>query len=450
MIKRMILCTAAIAFCAAVCAQKSRYASIKGVVLTEKIPLLRLSSVKNGKTTVYATTNIAPDKSFGFLFAPQEAGFYTIGVAGFAHTVYVKPGDEVNINITGYTAELAGTNTGENSELYRWISASQRVREKSGVGSASIFKDFYPALDSLIAEIPALKQSINSGNAAFDALLRTKIDYDLDLFALNHLYTPRSLHPKKEEQSAYYAAIVSDKKYASPDVLSFPDGMKGLFLYLMFNRINNNVTGTAPISYDFPFIPDPTVKGEFVLNYLGGLKSYAEFEKAMQDFAPYLVTSEQQKQAEMYGSALFEAGPGRPAADFTYPDGAGKNHTLSDFKGKVVMVDLWATWCGPCREQFPHLKKLEQKMQGKDVVFIGISIDSEKDKDKWKAMIRKEQLPGLHLYAGNGDSKITTDYKVKSIPRYLVFDKQGRVVSADAPRPDNPALEKMLEEELKK
>ena len=99
--------------------------------------------------------------------------------------------------------------------------------------------------------------------------------------------------------------------------------------------------------------------------------------------------------------------------------------SLSDFKGKVVLVDVWATWCGPCRQQIPYLKKLEEEMHGTDVVFGGVSVDESKDKQKWLDFIKTEGLKG-------------------------VFDKKGNIVSVDAPRPSSPELKKMLENELKK
>lgn len=84
-----------------------------------------------------------------------------------------------------------------------------------------------------------------------------------------------------------------------------------------------------------------------------------------------------------------------------------------------------------------------------DVVFIGVSVDKEKDLEKWKKFIVDEQLPGVQLFAG-GWSKITQDYKITGIPRFMVFGKDGSIVESNAPRPSNPALKKMLEAELKK
>ena len=146
---------------------------------------------------------------------------------------------------------------------------------------------------------------------------------------------------------------------------------------------------------------------------------------------------------------MYEARKGQLSADFTYPDASGKQVSLSDFRGKVVLVDVWATWCGPCRGELPHLKKLEEEMKGKEVVFIGVSVDEEKNYDKWKKFIADEQLPGIQLFA-NGWSKITKDYKITGIPRFMVFDREGKVVESVAPRPSNPDLKALLEEELRK
>lgn len=86
-------------------------------------------------------------------------------------------------------------------------------------------------------------------------------------------------------------------------------------------------------------------------------------------------------------------------------------------------------------------------MDGRGI--LGVSVDEAKDKQKWLDFIKKEELGGVQVHA-SGWSKIAQDYKIKGIPRFMVFDKQGRVVSVDAPRPSSPELKEMLEKELKK
>ena len=88
-------------------------------------------------------------------------------------------------------------------------------------------------------------------------------------------------------------------------------------------------------------------------------------------------------------------------------------------------------------------------MKGTDVVFLGVSVDEAKNKQKWLDFIESEKLGGIQVFA-NGWSKITKDYRINGIPRFIVIDRKGNVASFDAPRPSNPALKKMLEMELKK
>jgi thiol-disulfide isomerase/thioredoxin len=146
-----------------------------------------------------------------------------------------------------------------------------------------------------------------------------------------------------------------------------------------------------------------------------------------------------------------EQGSGKPAINFTYNDVNGKSVSLSDFKGKVVYVDVWATWCGPCRREFPFLKALEEKYHGnKDIVFIGVSSDEVKNIQKWKDFVAKEQLPGVQLHGGiGGDKDIRALYQISGIPRFLLFDKQGNIVSTDAPRPSSEDLAATLTQLLK-
>ncbi len=119
--------------------------------------------------------------------------------------------------------------------------------------------------------------------------------------------------------------------------------------------------------------------------------------------------------------------------------------SLTDFKGKVVLVDVWATWCGPCKAQIPHLEKLEKEYHGKDIVFISVSVDEKKD--KWLNMIKKDNLGGVQLWA-NGFSKICKDYSIKGIPRFMLFDKEGNIISVDAPRPSEPKLKELINKYL--
>jgi thiol-disulfide isomerase/thioredoxin len=135
-----------------------------------------------------------------------------------------------------------------------------------------------------------------------------------------------------------------------------------------------------------------------------------------------------------------------PSPSFDYVNYAGGKSKLEDFRGKYVYIDVWATWCGPCRQEIPFLKKAEEKYKGKNITFISISIDKLKDQEKWKTMIKEKELGGVQLFADNDwNSKFVQDYKITGIPRFILIDPKGNIVKADAARPSSAELIKELD-----
>lgn len=113
-------------------------------------------------------------------------------------------------------------------------------------------------------------------------------------------------------------------------------------------------------------------------------------------------------------------------------DPQGNEHRLSEFKGRYVYIDLWASWCGPCNQEIPYLKELERTIGNDKVVFVSISIDE--DSNAWKAAIKRHNLSGNQFL---GNETLATLLKVQGIPRFLIYDKEGRLLYPDAPRPSS-------------
>lgn len=139
--------------------------------------------------------------------------------------------------------------------------------------------------------------------------------------------------------------------------------------------------------------------------------------------------------------------PGNMSPDFKYKDMSGKEYTLADFKGKLVYIDIWATWCGPCRGEIPYLQKLEEAYHGKDVAFVSISTD--KDRAAWEKMVKEQNMGGYQLHNG-GDRSLMNAYKVTGIPRFILIGKDGKIVSANMSRPSSPATAQKFDELLAK
>ncbi len=141
---------------------------------------------------------------------------------------------------------------------------------------------------------------------------------------------------------------------------------------------------------------------------------------------------------------------GNVSPGFDYENHKGGKTKLDDLRGKYVYIDVWATWCGPCRQEIPYLQAIEEKYHGKNIAFVSISADVDKDHEKWKKFVTDKNLGGIQLFADkNWESAFLQAYGIDSIPRFILIDPKGVVVSADAARPSDPALAAQLDKLLK-
>lgn len=445
---------------------------------------LMLYRITNGRLEPFISYNLqANDDRFAFAFYPEGDGFYVLGSGPYAsgqhkYLFYFKPGDKLELAVNDSTYVLTGNkNTAENKEMARWHDYTAMLEYKSVYFSSrfgainrmtSTYVDFFPFFEDFLTKAKSYQSK--TGNKAFDTRFARIREYDVLRYACAFVSTPRTAHPEKEDYIAYYRDMNVPKLTATAELHRYPFGshMLSNLIYIQ-DKFDPNAPGPGegPTTLEsqmkravenrdrtLALITNDTLKGEWVINGARSIKTYEEYQLYDAKYGQYLRTPDQQARMSERVAALLKSTQEQKelkTIDFSGTDLNDKKVSLSDFKGKVVVVDVWATWCGPCKKEIPALKAMEEAYHDKDVVFLSISVDNLKDKQKWIDYVKKEELKGVQLFGGKGwESDVATFYGIKGIPRFMVYGKDGKIVTNDAPRPSDPALKAMVDKLLAK
>ncbi len=189
----------------------------------------------------------------------------------------------------------------------------------------------------------------------------------------------------------------------------------------------------------------------YLFPLLRGVFRYNGYTRGLDVLRPHIEKLMPEGEAKEELMTLYEryasTREGGPAADFRMEALGGTEYSLADFRGKVLVIDVWATWCAGCIAKFPDLLAMHGKYAGRDVEFITVSIDDANSRLLWKYSLPGHGLLPLKNLFADPDSTFKKDYNITGIPRYFVIDRDGRIVTLYAPAPGE-ALEKIIDEAL--
>ena len=380
--------------------------TITGEITNPKRELVTFSN----QDTTYSTTATA-NGNFTISFNLDSATYLNFGHGVETTAMYVHPGDKIKITIdtelfdetieykgsssSSYLAKKYLLEEGKNffNEVY-YMSSSEEYKAYLDNYNIAVINEFGDITDSTFINIEIA--SIDKDISYFIGRKEKLSEYSED--ARTYMWETRNI----ARDFNFYAAI---------DSLNSID----------FNNMAEQYTAAFQASLNNVTDPEFTVTAKERITKT--TDSWLERKTAVDNMP---------KQGE-------------PALDFNYPDTNGNEFSLTSFKGNLVYVDVWATWCGPCKAEIPSLQKLEADYHEKDITFMSVSVDT--DKESWEKMVADEELGGVQLWA-DGWSKITKDYAIFGIPRFMLFDAEGNVISTNAPRPSSSEIRELLEANL--
>lgn len=378
--------------------------------------------------------------------APVYATFYYNNTSTL---LWLNPGDSISLSFTSGadSAVIGGTRAAINRHLnhnaYRFAMIDDSKRDEN---------DFLNFVDSLNAANHRILD-----NTPFEDTFKTqesgRITYEN---ALAMTFYPE-FHPRLKPDSTYkpsetfYGRLRDITRYDG-DLLvskSYTNYIMGSFGLLSRHELPD-IKGYARITqYLDSCVCDPRVKEYIFDRYARSSlirRGPEEARPYIDDYARYVSDKDKRDSFDKLYTEIMRLSPGQPSPLFNCERPDGSRATLGDYAGKWVYIDIWATWCGPCRREIPHLRKLEEKYKDSPIEFVSISTDN--DRDAWTATVKNQNMQGEQLRF-DGNDTFMDSYKVTGIPRFILLDPEGRIVNSDMTRPSDPATVRILDNLLK-
>ncbi len=441
----IILLIACFAFAGCDQREKITSAIIFGTIKnnTEKYIILK-------NETITDTIKLGTHNIFQKQISIQSPEYFVLKYGDEIITIYLKPGDNIKLSCNAKnvheTIKFYGARTLENNlltEKFNYNEKHPALIDFTGLNENSFNKKNDSVYNLNMEFIKRYKQENKESDAYFIHIEEAKCLY---LWAETNIAYEAAYNSylKKGNQN------LSEKFKNKLKIINFNDStLTDIFEYRAFiesylnveaGKLTNNFEAAGDLDFFnnkinilLKIVTDKKVRNRLFSDYfrdhikifgINGLEPlYTKFKKEC---------SNQKFKAEV--KSLYDKwtriAPGNKAIDFSLPDINGKTYSLADFKGKFVYIDVWATWCAPCRREIPFMQKLHAAYKNNDTVLVSISIDESID--AWKKMSEIENPQWLQLHADN-KSTILDDYLISSIPRFILIDNNGFIIDAQAP-----------------
>lgn len=460
--------------------------SIKLIAVSEYFPSLENEGLVQTKTDSVG--------NFSFTVHQIKPDFYqlttSLNYAQLPYDIYLEPGDSIVIKKSSWNEgshlAISGNRAGrfdyllEDSKIFSKNKSFYDTIWESNFKTELLFKEFIDSLSDLRIELINRNKSLKE---PLKSHISNVINAERAYFLLEHLerrnYFMNGTFDYFFPDSTYYTFY---NEINFDDAFCNSSAAKELSAYYLNNQARMFL---GDLGEERWWKEGLTKKFEFILNQpkanwtdllaLSTIKEYPfglmqdNFFKKLIDFRDTVdghFNSEYNK--KLFANSTVDylrLAPGNPAPDFSLPDSSGRIRSLSEFKGKIVYMDFWGTWCYPCIQEIPNLMELQKRYADQPIVFLFIALEGDQDNiNEWKNFIagKNERFKkfldgkpflGVHLVAEKQfRNEELKPYKLGFAPTYVLVDHKGNIVSPraksakDIPAEIESLLEKMRSE----
>lgn len=384
-----------------------------------------------------------------------NGGYYDLTVEDNVYEIYLKPSFQIEI-VVGNTIDFSGIGSAENNYLRDKKILDEKLK---GLGDYKYNaqlqeKPFLNLMDSLLnIRLKLLEESENNICDEFDFIEKNKLIYEYKNNKALYEVSRRIITENKDFHVSpdYYSNLFKGINVNDSKLVNLAGYTKFVDSYI-WQSTKKRIGDNESIDFYFTYM---TVLNEKVknakikekLSYNIGIYKLNMTDR-LDDVYSFIVnnlsTEEDKNKIEKKYRTLKKVEKGAQSPEFEFIDIDGNTVSLKDLRGKIVYIDIWSTGCAPCMAEIPYLKKFEEYCIANNIYLVSINVgDTE---EHWKKTVKEKQLGGIQLHASDARDKFFKDYLVRGIPRYILLDEDGKIISSNANRPSDDKLKEQLDE----
>ena len=425
-------------------------ATISGTA--DKIKELGLYTFNKGEMVLVQSVPVDPqDGTYSFIANLPYEGLYLFGRnQGALYPLFLEGGDEITADFSNYDMYLSGQDLSyENKILLEWENGVNDVKVEAFMGkslpgaSTSNYDIFFSKFDAACKLQQTLLDQIKEKRGEVLDFLRFKMEADLAFYAISFLKDNGYGIPQDYTLPSYYSNMEPDRIFQNPKILDIPYSGNMLEAYVWFVN-KEKAVDKWNMDYHIESLNDKALQQEYLLSVTSGMKYYDEYQNMLDQVGNDFFDEAYTNRLTEVEKRLLWSKPGLPAPDFKAmaPDSSWMN--LSDYRGKVAVVDVWATWCEPCRRMMPLFHELQKEFVGKNVVFLSVCVGVWIESEKWLQLSKEFHISENNFFVAGWNSDFVKEYRISGVPRYMIIDENGNIVSVNAPNPTTSKLKDMI------